>query len=116
MQKTRIYSMFKLNDGHITYEFNPGKCQLPIQEGTKVKVQAIGYYEDSNVGCYIYKIYLPNGTVLYTQPAGTLLHMTYYTDKNTPPVESGIRATRKGYYRFRNNHKVEEAIATYFYN
>ncbi len=113
--QTNIFSQFVLEDGsHITYDFNPGNCILPVPEGTRVRAIVVGYYEDNNVGCYIYNVILLDGTVIETQPNGTLLHSTYYTDSNTSPVESGKRATKKGYIKFRGHNRAEEAIATYF--
>ena len=113
--KINVFSQFMLEDGsHITYDFNPGKCILPIPEGATAKAIAVGYYEDNNVGCYIYNVILKDGTIIKTQPSGILLHSTYFTDGKTSPAESGARATKLGYTKFREHCRVEVITASFF--
>ncbi len=97
---TKIYSMFELQDnrGHITYDFNPGKCELPVPEGTIVDVTWIGFYSDDEVACDVLQITLPDGSILKTQPNGTVLHNTWCCIEGVSPVQSGIRANTKASY------------------
>ncbi len=107
--------MFELQDnrGHITYDFNPGKCELPVPEGTIVDVTWIGFYEDKELACDVLLVTLPDGTVLKTQPNGTVLHNTWYCIDGVSPVQSGIRANDKAYY-FTKQASYGKAIAKFF--
>jgi len=118
---TKIYSGFFLEDGtHCTWEFNPGKCELPqgISEGDEVTLLRVGKYSDEDVECLIVRLVLPgsvNGKI-QKQPSGTLLHITTRCENGVKPVESGLRATEKGYdYDWLVNGEVLKATAGYFY-
>lgn len=91
-----LYSGIFFADGtHMTYEFKPGNPSLPkgVSEGQRATVKVIGTYEDEQVACLIVKY----GSMT-KQPGGTLLHITTKAD-GAKPVESGKRATQKGYER-----------------
>ena len=98
MEKIKIYSAFFLLDGrHITWEFNPGKCELPkgVAEGDKVKVVGVGEYRDDEIYALQVEVVLPGGERLTHQPGGTPLHITIATN-GVPPVESGLRIKKFG--------------------
>ena len=98
MKKIKIYSGFFLSDGrHITWEFNPGKCDLPkgVAEAESVDVVVVGSYKDEEVQALQVEVVLPGGKVLTHQPGGTPLHITIATN-GVPPVESGIRIKKFG--------------------
>jgi len=108
--------MFKLEDrGHVTYDFNPGNCVLPVPEGTEVELTWIGHYSDDEVACDILQVTLPDGKVITTQPNGTVLHSTYDCIEGVSPVQSGLRATTNGVYFINKvGYPYGKAIACYF--
>jgi len=97
---TNLYSQFLEygGRGHVTWEFKPGKCSLPCNEGDDVKIIVIGKYNDSDISADIVKIILPNKEELTHQKDGQkLLHITRETRNGVKAVQSGIRATKYGY-------------------
>ena len=77
---------------HATWQYGfPLRYPEGVKSGDKATVTVIGKYEDKQVGCHIIK--WGDET---KQPGGTLLHATTFC-KGTSPVESGRRATKKGY-------------------
>jgi len=93
--------IFFENNKHITWEFNPGACELPdgVNEGDEQIVQLYAIIHERAMGLYGCFIEL-NGKKIYDQPTvgknGILpLHITLYTGKDSngntiPPVEAGI--------------------------
>lgn len=109
----KIYSCFWLKNGkHVTWDYNPGKCVLPCEEGASVKVKVVGKYTDKDVDADIVEIVLPSGEILKSQPSGTILHITTATRNGIPPVESGRRATKYGWTEIVPYHI--DAISTFF--
>jgi len=102
----KIYSAFFLGDGkHCTWEFAPEKCTLPCDKGEEVLLEVVGKYQDDEVSCLIVEAILPSSQRLTHQKDGaTLLHITTFCKEGVSPVESGRRATSRGYQRY--NRKV----------
>ncbi len=97
MELLKIYSGFFLNDGrHITWEFNPGKCDLPkgVAEGQEVDVAVVGSYTDEEIVALQVELII-NGEVITHQPGGIPLHITIEAN-GVPPVEAGLRIKKFG--------------------
>jgi len=109
-----IYSAFFLENGlHCTWEFAPGKCKLPVPEGTEVKLFVVGKYQDNDVACDIVEVELPNGERLTHQGSGTVLHVTTFCQEGVSPVQSGLRATKNGWTKL-SEKRVVTAKAGFF--
>ena len=95
-----IYSGFFMDDGsHVTWEFAPGKCNLPdsLSDGDNVSVRIIGRYEDDDTTADIVEV-LHADKVFAVQANGeTVLHVTRRTEEGVSPVVSGARATELGW-------------------
>jgi len=105
------------SDLHVTWEFNPGHCKLPqgVKEGDLVNVHVVGRYKDSEIACWVVQVLLPNGQRLVKQPTGTVLHITTWSAPRVPAVESGLRATKKGWDKFQPKDQfMLTAQADYF--
>jgi len=80
----KIYSgFFAENGGHVTHEFNPGKCKLPedFKDGDLLHLTKIGYYADSQG----YEAWVFDGK----QPNGTQYHQTLRYPTSGKPAELG---------------------------
>ena len=104
---TPLYAAIEFDDcSHMTYDYTPGgPLKLPpglffddsniepkkrYSRGQSVIV--MGEYQDNKVKCLIVRFNFNNKQYSH-QPNGILLHITTWTDTDTPPVQSGIRAT-----------------------
>ncbi len=102
-----IYSGFflKESDKHITWDFNPGKCELPegFKEGQTAAVVSKGMYSDNDCKVEIVEVsrLYGEGEPHKRQPKShVLLHITHECDGITP-AEAGIRATvRSGKFTY----------------
>jgi hypothetical protein len=111
-----IYAGFFLDDGsHVTWEFKPGAAKLPhpLKEGDKVFIHVVGKYHDKDLDADIVRVEIPGGRTLTHQGSGTVLHITRETRNGVAPVESGLRATQKGWVQVNQNSRLL-ATAGYF--
>jgi len=79
---TKIYSGFFNGTHHITHQFAPGNCKLPV-----------GVFEGDSIDFYILGTYQADGflglVIQGHQPNGTPYHITQKVPDGVPPVEMG---------------------------
>lgn len=88
------YSAIYFPDIKLHMTWNYGDIVYPenVHKNDKAMVTVVGKYNDKDVSCLIVEF---NG--ITRQPKGTLLHITTRCENGAKPVESGLRATKKGY-------------------
>ena len=84
------YTGIFLNDSHMTWNFGfPLVYPEGVKPGDPAEIKILGRYDDEDVSCWICEF-----NDHYTQPKGTLLHITIETRNGAKPVMSGLRATQ----------------------
>lgn len=99
------YTGIFFDDGtHMTWNYgSPLKYPVGVKAGDKMTVEIYGKYQDADVGCWVVKFAKFAKFGIYeNQPNGTLLHITFKALNGTKPVESGKRATSKGFKKLAN--------------
>ena len=92
-----------MEDGsHVTWDFNPGKCELPegIKEGDEVVVVYHGKYHDDDVDADVVSVFV-NGScrhpLQYQPNSGYRLHITREVRNGFSPVIAGQRIKENGF-------------------